>query len=106
MAQVHRLTAGGLMRSGRRGLQHLAVLREEGELIGYWTRPTVAAATDMAGVSAATLTADHNKCRVVVERFNLAPLPANRWEEGGSPAVGGQSGTLGIGCGSLLVPKL
>jgi hypothetical protein len=46
---------------------------------------------------------------VVVERFNLPPLPVGRWEEaalgGAGRSSNGSSGPLG-GVESLLVPKL
>ena len=100
MALVPRL-AGLLRPPPRRGLQHLAVLREEGQLIGYWTRPDSAAAATVPSYAAPTA-ADQNKCRVVVERFNLPPLPIIRWEE-----EGGHGGQLvGSGGESILMPKL
>jgi hypothetical protein len=76
--QMQRLASNLLLRSSYnqpRGIQQLAVLREEGELIGYWTRPDGPAAT------VAPLT--NHKCRVVAERFQLPLLPpTRRWEEG------------------------
>ena len=93
--------AGLLRPPPRRGLQHLAVLREEGQLIGYWTRPDRAAAATALSDAAPTA-ADQNKCRVVMERFNLPPLPIIRWEE-----EGGHGGQLvGSGGESILMPKL
>lgn len=102
MALLQRLA--GLLRSPqRRGLQQMAVLQEEGELIGYWTRPD-SAAGPAAGVAAAPMM-DHNKCRVVRERFNLPPLPASRWEEEATAAAVHHHGGRLSG-GSILVPKM
>ncbi len=102
--QLPRLASSSLLLrcssySQHRGIQQLAVLREEGELIGYWTRPDGPAAT------IAPLT--NHKCRVVAERFQLPLLPpTRRWEEGEVARIGGgghrQSTSTG---GGILVPK-
>jgi hypothetical protein len=99
--QMPRLASNLLLRSSysqHRGIQQLAVLREEGELIGYWTRPDGPAAT------VAPLT--NHKCRVVAERFQLPLLPpTRRWEEGEAARIrdGGHSQSS-VG-GGILVPK-
>jgi hypothetical protein len=108
--QVPRLAASSLLilrsassPASQRGLQHLAVLREEGELIGYWTRPDSVVAAAAAAATAPGPLADQTKCRVVVERFNLPPLPVGRWEEA---AMGGSGQSGPLTGESILVPKI
>jgi hypothetical protein len=99
--QMPRLASNLLLRSSynqHRGIQQLAVLREEGELIGYWTRPDGPAAT------VAPLT--NHKCRVVAERFQLPLLPpTRRWEEGDAARIRGVAHSQSSTSGGILVPK-
>jgi hypothetical protein len=100
--QMPRLASNLLLRCSsynqHRGIQQLAVLREEGELIGYWTRPDGPAAT------VAPLT--NHKCRVVAERFQLPLLPpTRRWEEGEAVTIRGGGHSQSSTGGGILVPK-